>query len=358
MADGVGVHAVRECRRRAGRDKEGVMKLSTPCRLLSVLTLITALGTADALAQGPGRVRGRVTDADTGEPLADALIKVEVATDRQSVRQDARDRPPVEETTGDDGRFSMIGFGLGPHDVTVTKDGYSPVVLQIIIQGAFDPIDVPMAKELTILEQLLGREALVGLDAVQLDANLTAADAAFNAGDFRAAIGGYKELLEVLPQATILYQPLGAAHRALGENAQAVAAFEKILETDPDNEEIQAEIATTKLAMGDAAAAANPAGGGRPGGGGLALGLASSREDFYNLGELAFANGDVDRAQGWYEKATGADPNWVKPRFKLALVALNKGDLELAKQHLRQVVEMDAGSEEGQQAEATLAALP
>lgn len=336
------------------------MKLSTPCRLLSALALVATLGAADALAQGPGRVRGQVTDAETGEPLAGALVKVEVATDRQTVRQDARDRPPVEETTGEDGRFSMIGFGLGPHDLTVTRDGYSPVVLQIIIQGAFDPIDVSMEKPLTILEQLLGREALAGLNAARLDADLTAADAAFNAGEFRTAIDGYKGLLEVLPQAVVLYQPLGAAHRALGENAQALAAFEKILETDPDNEEIQAEIATTELAMGEATAAANlggGGGGGRPGGG-LGLGLASTREDFYNLGELAFASGDVDRAQDWYEKATGVDPDWVKPRFKLALVALNKGDLELAKEHFRQVVEMDAGSEEGQQAEATLAALP
>ena len=90
---------------------------------------------------------------------------------------------------------------------------------------------------------------------------------------------------------------------------------------------------------------------------GLSTGLSASR-DFYNLGELAFASGDIDRAQGWYEKASSVDPSWVKPLFKLALVALNKGDMELAKQHFREVVELDPASEEGAQAKATLVVLP
>ena len=41
-----------------------------------------------------------------------------------------------------------------------------------------------------------------------------------------------------------------------------------------------------------------------------------------------------------------------------ALVALNKGDFEGAKEHFRRVVELDPNSEEGTQASATLAALP
>ena len=89
-----------------------------------------------------------------------------------------------------------------------------------------------------------------------------------------------------------------------------------------------------------------------------ASGLSASREDLYNLGELEFANGAIDAAAGWYEKATAVDPAWGKPLFKLALVALNKGDTETAKQYFQQVVDVDPSSEEGAQAQATLAALP
>ena len=89
-----------------------------------------------------------------------------------------------------------------------------------------------------------------------------------------------------------------------------------------------------------------------------ASGLDASKEDLYNLGELEFAKGAVDTAAGWYEKASMVDPNWAKPVFKLALVALNKGDMETAKQHFQKGVDLDPNSEEGAQASATLAALP
>ena len=147
------------------------------------------------------------------------------------------------------------------------------------------------------------------------------------------------------------------AHRALGENEEALVAYQTLLDADPENEDAKAEIERTRAPYGRFERRDRSASG-APSGGGLGLGLSSSKEDFYNLGELAFANGAVDRAQEWFEKATGVDPTWVKPWFKLALVALNKGDIELAKEHFRQVVELDPGSQEGAQAQATLAALP
>ena len=89
-----------------------------------------------------------------------------------------------------------------------------------------------------------------------------------------------------------------------------------------------------------------------------AAGGLASREDLYNLGELEFAKGDVDAAAGWYEKASAADASWEKPWFTLGLVALNKGDIEGAKEHFQKVVELAPDSEEGTQAQATLSALP
>ena len=48
--------------------------------------------------------------------------------------------------------------------------------------------------------------------------------------------------------------------------------------------------------------------------------------------------------------AHDADPSWGKPLFKLALVSLNKGDIDGAVTYLEQVVEVDRNSEEGAQA--------
>ena len=122
-----------------------------------------------------------------------------------------------------------------------------------------------------------------------------------------------------------------------------------ILAEDPDNTVANTEIARTRLAMGDLDAAGALAD---------AINADSSREDLYNLGELEFAKGAIDTAADWYEKATAADPNWEKPWCKLALVALNKGDMDTAKEHFQKVVDLAPNSEEGNQAQATLAALP
>ena len=74
--------------------------------------------------------------------------------------------------------------------------------------------------------------------------------------------------------------------------------------------------------------------------------------------EVDFAKGEIDSAAAWYEKAAAASPNWEKPWFKLALVALNKGDMETAKTNFQKVIDIAPDSEEGVQAQATLAALP
>ena len=85
--------------------------------------------------------------------------------------------------------------------------------------------------------------------------------------------------------------------------------------------------------------------------------VGNSREELFNAGEAAFASGDSAQAAEWYQKANAADDEWGKPLFKLALVALNTGDIEAALGYLDQVMEVDPDSAEGAQAAAMLAQL-
>lgn len=84
----------------------------------------------------------------------------------------------------------------------------------------------------------------------------------------------------------------------------------------------------------------------------------SSREELYNQGESAFAAGEAGQAVEWYRKAHDRDTGWVKPLFKLGLVSLNLGDIEGAKQWLKQAIEAGPGSPEGAQAAMILRSLP
>ena len=307
-----------------------------------LLVVALFLGVAAPTFGQAGRMSGQVVD-ENGDPIAGAHVRAEMPGAN----------PPVREaTTGNDGRFSLIGFASGQWRVTVTAEGYSEDFGTITVtQASTPPADFELRKVRHALVQALGEEAMEGLDPDEIERQLEEADAAFNTEDWDAAIAGYNALLVKLPQLTNLYTQIGQAHRANGEHDQALAAFELHLAAEPDNASIRRDIARTKLAMGDYEAAQTELAA-------AASGLDASKEDLYNLGELEFAKGAVDAAAEWYEKAAMVDPSWAKPVFKLALVALNKGDMETAKQHFQKVVEIDPSSEEGAQASATLAALP
>ena len=81
-----------------------------------------------------------------------------------------------------------------------------------------------------------------------------------------------------------------------------------------------------------------------------------TREVFYNLGEVKFAKGEYRRGGAkWYQKAVDQmDPTWGKPLFKLALVALNKGDKEGTIKAMEKVIAVDPTSPEAAQAKAVI----
>ena len=307
-----------------------------------VVMLAAGMLATTASAQN-GRLSGTVVD-DDGNPLAGATVVAE----RPNVNP-----PRFEQDTDGEGRFSMIGLASGVWTVTVEVEGFNPNVSTIPIRsGTNQPMALEMSRVLHALELALGGTALEGLDPAAIQAEFDAADAAFNAEQWEQAMTGYRSLLAKLPMMNGLNMNIGHSLRQLRQFEEAIASYEQALAGDADLEsDVQTEIARTRLAMGDFDAA----------GSALAAAAASdgtSREDLYNLGELAFAKGEIDEAADWYEKAAAADPTWAKPLFKLALVALNKGEMETAKGFFSQVVEKDPSSEEGAQARATLDALP
>ena len=314
------------------------MRFAHLLRGLSVLALLLAIAVPSVLAQATrGRVTGRVLDGD-GEPIAAVTIEA-----------NSPGRDMLATVSEDDGRFSMIGFSSGQWTITARIDGYQPgqIVSAVSQQGAATA-NFSLNRVLSPFERLVGEEALEGLDATALEADLNAADDAFDSADYATAIAAYNQLLSVLPSMTYLHLNIGNAHRGSGDYEAALASYE-LLTGDPERgEQAKVEIARTRLAMGDLDAAADIA----------TAGANASREDLFNLGEVEFAKGEMETAVDWYEKAAALDPNWEKPWFKLALVSLNLGDFETAKQHFQKVIDIAPSSEDGVQAQATLSALP
>ena len=309
---------------------------------------------ASAAAQGNGRVNGRVVD-DDGNPLQG--VRVTAANPESNPSE-------FESETSDDGRYSVLGLISGQWrfraecaDACAEANG-SPYGYQAaegtspVRQSGNSPVDFALRRIRHPLAELLGEEATAGVDLVAVEASVNAADDAFRSGDFEAAATGYQAALDQLPQWTALILRLGNAHSRTANHEAAVAAYNQALELEPDNQEALQARARVRMAAGTATdedrAMLEEA----------ASSLTASREDLYNQGELAFAQGNTAEAAEWYEKAIAVDGNWAPPLFKRALVALNEGDIAAAKEFFQRVVDVAPDSTEGAQAQATLSALP
>ena len=309
---------------------------------LLIATLFVGATGSDVFAQS-GRVSGIVVDA-SGNPIAGAEVVAEADT--------GTGNQSLEAITNEQGRFILLGFSSGVWSFSSSLDGYVPGnVMSRVTQGANVDIELVLTKIPHRLVLALGAEAMAGLDPDVVEAELQNAENAFNTEDWDTAITLYHSLLEKIPQMTNLLLIIGNSHRAKGENTAALDTYDRLLASDPNNEQAKTEIARTKLIMGDFEA-------GSSGLAAAASGLNANREDLYNMGEVEFARGNIDGAEEWYQKASTTDPDWAKPFFKLALVALNRGEIVTAKEFFEKVVALEPDSEEGIQAKATLDALP
>ena len=307
---------------------------------LVLVTLCVGVMVAPAWAQA-GRLTGIVL-SEYGNPMPGATVTAE--------NPDAN-RSRAEAQTDDNGRFAMIGLASGRWTVTAETEGYHPGTMTAqVTQGAPRPVELRLRRVRSGLELTLGEAALEGLDPVQLEADLVAADGLFSAEQYSEALEAYQALLTALPDLTGLHLQIGHSYRELGQYDQAIAAYEALLKEDPDNHEAKASIGRANLLAGDFDAARETLGE-------TASSLDASREDLFNMGELAFGKGDAEEAAGWYEKAHMKDPAWGKPLFKLGLVALNTGDMEAAVSFFEQVVDAEPDSEDAAQAKAVLQQL-
>ena len=342
----------------------------TVSRLFRCTLLFTGaslvLGAPEGFAQGDtGSIQGRVFIEGTRDPVEGALVRADPPRfgPDGSVESLAE---PMETVTDADGRFALTWMRSGIWNTLISAEGFEDAVMRIEVtqrrsnactmtkmRNCIQPIEYYMVRlKVDAVEEveaaLAEVEDVVDQELEQAKTDLITADAAYNARDYRRAITGYTGLLERWPVMTALHQDIGDSHRALGEFEEALAAYERYRAAVPDDDAVERKIARAQLLMGDldAADALADAGGD------------ASREDLYNLGEVAFNAGDVDAAAGWYEKAAAADPEWSPPVLKLGHVALNRGDIEGAKALFQQVVDLAPDSEEAAQAQGMLAVLP
>ena len=305
---------------------------------LSLAALVVVLLGALPVAAQTGRVGGLVKD-DKGQPLKGATVVAE---------NPAASPPSFTATTDDKGRFSIIGLRAGNWKLTASAPGFQPSVGNLPIRtiGAPNP---PV--EFTLAPGATGPAgALAGVNTKELQAELAAAEAKFNANDYDGAIAAYQAMLTKVPALTMLHMQIGRAQRMKKDYNGALESYNKLLAAEPTNERAKIEIGMTNLEKGDFAAAETALAE-------AAQSTSASREVFYNLGEVKFAKGETDEAMKAYQRAIDIDANWAKPYFKIGLGKLQKADMPGALQMMEKVIAVEPNSAEAAQAKALIEQL-
>ena len=297
--------------------------------------VVFAAFAATASAQ-TGRVGGQVKD-EAGQPIKGATVTAENPGASPS---------SFTATTDDKGRFSIIGLRTGQWTFTAQAPGFGPETGKLPVQtiGAPNP---PLTFTLKKGGGGAPAGALGGMAAKDLQAELSAADALYNAQKWDESIAAYRAIMTKAPSLSVINLQIAAAYRNKKDYDAALAAYSELLKTDPNNDKAKIGVGMTNLEKGDIEAAEKT------------LTEASqstnaTREVFYNLGEVEFAKGKPDEAVAAYTRATQLDPRWGKPLFALGKVALNKGDTKGAIDAFNKVIEVDPSSPEAAQAKAVV----
>ena len=299
--------------------------------------LVAALA-ASAAAQ-TGRVGGTVKD-ESGQPIKGATITAENPNASPN---------SFTATTDDKGRFSIIGLKSGSWTFSAQSPGFAPESFRFNVQtiGAPNP---PITFALKKGGAPAPTGALGGLAAKDLQAELATADGLYNQQKWDEAVAAYRTIMAKAPSLSVINLQIAAAYRNKKDFDAALGAYNELLKVDPANDKAIVGIGMTNMEKGDLKAAEDMLTK-------AAQGAKPTREVFYNLGEVKFANGATDDAAGWFQKAADMDPNWGKPLFKLALVQLNKGDKDATIKALEKVITADPMSPEATQAKQVIEQL-
>ncbi|HZP48183.1 MAG TPA: tetratricopeptide repeat protein [Vicinamibacterales bacterium] len=299
---------------------------------------VAVLALAASAAAQTGRIGGTVKD-EAGQPIKGATIIAENPNAAPS---------SFTATTDDKGRFAIIGLRGGAWAFMAQAPGFASDGFRMDVRTVGQPnppIEFKLKKAAAAPTSALG--AIAPKDLQQ---ELLAADALYNAQQWDQAIAAYRAILAKTPALSVINLQIASAYRNKRDYDNAISAYNELLKSDPNNDKARIGIGMTNLEKGDLAAAeatlTEAAQGANP-----------TREVFYNLGEVKFAKGDADEAARWYEKAAALDPSWGKPLLKLALVQLNKGDKAATIKALERVIAADPTSAEATQAKTVIEQL-
>lgn len=232
----------------------------------------------------------------------------------------SEDGKKYELTTDKKGRWRKANMRSGTWTIGFMAEGHEPQNFNINLSAIKrnPPIDVKLTP--------IPKSPLIRGDAL------------YQQKKYNEALKEYQRILAENQDLYQVYDKIGLCYYRLNDTENAIEAFKLMLEKEPQSQDTLINLSAIHFEKGD-----------------LEEGMKYFKQleekglidpsIFYNIGILLFKNRQIDIAIDYLEKCIAVDPMYVNGYYQLALVYLNKGDLEEAKKNLKKIIELAPESE-------------
>ncbi len=283
------------------------------------LTMMVALGTTvNLFAVGEARINGKVTDAATKAPIADATI---LMTSSKGAGRTFKQEYKVDK----DGSYAIFVLdGTIKYDIVYSAPGHQPESFTEVKLKLGEPNkkDVELQPAGSV-PATTGSKADPAVIAFNEGAQLA------NAGKVDEAIAKIEEAVKAKPELIAGHEALASLYLRKKDYPKAIAAANKVLEYDADNADMAGVLYDSYTATGDTAKAAEykkkmPA---------------NPTVLFNDAAKLINAQKD-NEAEPLLKQAIAADEKFAPAYYELGMIYVRSGKSAEAKTNLQKYIEL------------------
>ena len=296
------------------------------------LTLVLLLGVAgNAFAGSEARMTGKILDAATKAPVANATVKVE-AVEGKNLKLDAK----VNKTEGTYALFLLDSTIKYKYIISAPGyDSYEEVIKLKIGENASRDFMLNKAGTAAAAAGAAQGGKPAPVDPAVLAYNEGAALA--NAGDHAGAIKKFEEAVAAKPSLTAGWIALARTQVRQKNYPKAIEAANKVLEVDDTDTDMLAILVEAYNATGDKAKAAA-----------AQAKLPKNAGALYNDAAKLINSGDDAGAEKLLKQAVDVDDSFAMAHYQLGMIYVRTGKTADAKAELQKYLELDPkGSEAG-----------
>jgi tetratricopeptide (TPR) repeat protein len=298
------------------------------------LSLMSLLVAGNMFAVGQARMTGKIIDATTKEPIANATVKLE-AVEGKTVKQ--------EQKVKADGSYTVFLLdGTIKYKFTFSAPGYVPYEETMKLKlGETNVRDFPLIKEGTPAAAAEGGgKADPAVEAYNAGALLS------NSGDVNGAIAKFEEALAAKPDLTAGWMALAKVSVKAKQYDKAITAAKKALEIDDSDVDMWTVLYNAYTAKGDKANAAI-----------AEKKMPANATSLFNNAARLINEGKDAEAETSLKQAVAADEKFGKAWYELGMVYVRTGKNAEAKEAFNKYLEIEPSGKDAGTAKEMLSYL-